>query len=85
MDERKRVIIYSVNTNNFDKFKFEKSIQNIFKSNYNFEYFIFTDEEMDLSDHKFLHFSQICLRRKICWKNSNHFLSIDIYFSISYC
>lgn len=61
MDERKRVIIYSVNTNNFDKFKFEKSIQNIFKSNYNFEYFIFTDEEMDLSDHKFL--NQIIIRK----------------------
>ena len=61
MDKRKRIIIYSVNTNNFDKFKFEKSIGNIFNSNYHFKYFIFTDRKIDFPEYKFL--NQIIIQK----------------------
>jgi hypothetical protein len=61
MYKKQKIIIYSVNTNNFDKYKFEKSISNIFESNYNFKYFIFTDKITNLSEYKFL--NQILIQK----------------------
>lgn len=54
MKNKKKIIIYTVNTNNYDDFKLKKSISKLFKYNHSFRYFLFTDQLLDLSKYKFI-------------------------------
>ena len=44
MVSQKKFIIYSVNTNNYDKYIFNKNLKTIFKKNFSIKYYIFTDK-----------------------------------------
>ncbi len=69
---KQKIIIYSVSTNNYDDFIFDKSISRIFKSNPNLKYYVFTDKKVDTSLFPFI--EQVIIKKK------SHKKNFTIYF-----
>ena len=48
------IIIYSVNTNNYDDFIMDDSIASLLMQNINLKYYLFTDKKIKINKYPFL-------------------------------
>ena len=48
------IIIYSVNTNNYDHFIMDDSIASLLMQNINLKYYLFTDKKIKINKYPFL-------------------------------